>query len=98
MSAKVRDFPLHTHEVTSEFLSRCLGGRVTTFSIDNSMTAAGVLADAFRVMNVEYESGDSGPKSCFLKCTKEIPEVVEMCLSTGVYAKEVYFYSQILML
>jgi len=96
MSVKVRDFPLHPHEVTSEFLSTCLGGQVTTFSIDNSMTAAGVLADAFRVMDIEYESGHSGPKSCFLKCTKEIPEVVEMCLTTGVYAKEVYFYSTLI--
>ena len=91
MSVTNRDFPLYPYEVTKEFLSRCLGGQVKTFNVDNSMTAAGVLADAFRVMDIEYESGHTGPLSCFLKCTKEIPEIVEMCLSTGVYAKEVYF-------
>ena len=60
------------------------------------MTAGGVLADAFRVFNITYDEINDLPKSCFLKCTKEIPEVVEMCLSTQVYAKEVYFYSTLI--
>tara|TARA_B100000674_G_C37926280_1_gene955779 strand:- start:996 stop:2099 length:1104 start_codon:yes stop_codon:yes gene_type:complete len=60
------------------------------------MTAGGVLADAFRVFNIEFEQGNDLPRSCFVKCTKEIPEVVELCLSTQVYAKEVYFYSTLI--
>ena len=60
------------------------------------MTAGGVLADAFRVFDIEYETPSDLPKSCFVKCTKEIPEVVELCLSTQVYAKEVYFYSTLI--
>jgi len=92
----LRDFPLHPEEVTNEFLSRCFNGKVISFELDTSMTAGGVLADAFRVFNISYDRINDLPKSCFLKCTKEIPEVVEMCLSTQVYAKEVYFYSTLI--
>ena len=91
-----RDFPLYPNEVTKEFLSKCFGSNVSSFKLDTSMTAGGVLADAFRVFNIEYEEKQDLPRSCFLKCTKEIPEVVEMCLSTQVYAKEVYFYSTLI--
>jgi len=92
----LRDFPLYPEEVTNEFLSRCFNGKVISFELDTSMTAGGVLADAFRVFNISYDRINDLPKSCFLKCTKEIPEVVEMCLSTQVYAKEVYFYSTLI--
>ena len=91
-----RDFPLYPNEVTKEFLSKCFGSNVSSFKLDTSMTAGGVLADAFRVFDIEYEEKEDLPRSCFLKCTKEIPEVVEMCLSTQVYAKEVYFYSTLI--
>jgi len=91
-----RDFPLHPEEVNNEFLSRCFNGKVLSYELDTSMTAGGVLADAFRVFNITYDEINDLPKSCFLKCTKEIPEVVEMCLSTQVYAKEVYFYSTLI--
>ena len=74
MSVTNRDFPLYPHEVTKEFLSRCLGGQVKTFNVDNSMTAAGVLADAFRVMDIEYESGHTGPLSCFSNVRKKYPK------------------------
>ena len=60
------------------------------------MTAGGVLADAFRVFNIKYETVNELPTSCFVKCTKEIPEVVELCLATQVYAKEAYFYSTLI--
>ena len=96
MNKVLRDFPLHPEEVTNEFLSRCFNGKVISFELDTSMTAGGVLADAFRVFNISYDRINDLPKSCFLKCTKEIPEVVEMCLSTQVYAKEVYFYSTLI--
>ena len=97
----VRNYPLHPEEVTNEFLSSCLGSEITSFGLDTSMTDGGVLADAFRVKDIEYknpvEALDKNlPKSCFIKCTKEIPEIVEMCLSTQVYAKEVYFYSTLI--
>ena len=96
MSKVSRDFPLHPEEVNNEFLSRCFNGKVLSYELDTSMTAGGVLADAFRVFNITYDEINDLPKSCFLKCTKEIPEVVEMCLSTQVYAKEVYFYSTLI--
>ena len=96
MNKVLRDFPLYPEEVTNEFLSRCFNGKVISFELDTSMTAGGVLADAFRVFNISYDRINDLPKSCFLKCTKEIPEVVEMCLSTQVYAKEVYFYSTLI--
>ena len=96
MNKVSRDFPLHPEEVTNEFLSKCFNGKVISFELDTSMTAGGVLADAFRVFNISYDGINDLPKSCFLKCTKEIPEVVEMCLSTQVYAKEVYFYSTLI--
>ena len=96
MNKVSRDFPLHPEEVTNEFLSRCFNGKVISFELDTSMTAGGVLADAFRVFNISYDGINDLPKSCFLKCTKEIPEVVEMCLSTQVYAKEVYFNSTLI--
>ena len=96
MGKVLRDFPLHPEEVTNEFLSRCFNGKVLSYELDTSMTAGGVLADAFRVFNITYDEINDLPKSCFLKCTKEIPEVVEMCLSTQVYAKEVYFYSTLI--
>ena len=96
MNKVLRDFPLHPEEVTNEFLSRCFNGKVISFELDTSMTAGGVLADAFRIFNISYDRINDLPKSCFLKCTKEIPEVVEMCLSTQVYAKEVYFYSTLI--
>ena len=96
MSKVLRDFPLHPEEVNNEFLSRCFNGKVLSYELDTSMTAGGVLADAFRVFNITYDEINDLPKSCFLKCTKEIPEVVEMCLSTQVYAKEVYFYSTLI--
>ena len=96
MNKVSRDFPLHPEEVTNEFLSRCFNGKVISFELDTSMTAGGVLADAFRVFNISYDGINDLPKSCFLKCTKEIPEVVEMCLSTQLYAKEVYFYSTLI--
>ena len=70
-----RDFPLYPNEVTKEFLSKCFGSNVSSFKLDTSMTAGGVLADAFRVFNIEYEEKQDLPRSCFLKCTKEIPEV-----------------------
>ena len=91
-----RHFPLYPNEVTCEFLEKCFGAEVKSFDIDTSMTAGGVLADAFRVFNIEFEQGNDLPRSCFVKCTKEIPEVVELCLSTQVYAKEVYFYSTLI--
>ena len=50
-----RDFPLYPNEVTKEFLSKCFGSNVSSFKLDTSMTAGGVLADAFRVFNIEYE-------------------------------------------
>ena len=96
MNKVLRNFPLHPEEVTNEFLSRCFNGKVLSYELDTSMTAGGVLADAFRVFNITYDEINDLPKSCFLKCTKEIPEVVEMCLSTQVYAKEVYFYSTLI--
>ena len=96
MNRVLRNFPLHPEEVTNEFLSRCFNGKVLSYELDTSMTAGGVLADAFRVFNITYDEINDLPKSCFLKCTKEIPEVVEMCLSTQVYAKEVYFYSTLI--
>ena len=96
MNEVSRDFPLHADEVTNEFLSKCLHGKVLSFELDTSMTAGGVLADAFRVFNITYDEINDLPKSCFLKCTKEIPEVVELCLATQVYAKEVYFYSTLI--
>ena len=96
MSEYIRDYPLHPHEVSNEFLSNCFGAEVTAFELDTSMTAGGVLADAFRVFNIQYKETQSLPKSCFVKCTKEIPEVVELCLATQVYAKEVYFYSTLI--
>ena len=91
-----RHFPLYPNEITCEFLEKCFGAEVKSFDIDTSMTAGGVLADAFRVFNIEFEQGNDLPRSCFVKCTKEIPEVVELCLSTQVYAKEVYFYSTLI--
>jgi hypothetical protein len=96
MSDYIRDYPLYPHEVSNEFLSNCFGAEVTAFELDTSMTAGGVLADAFRVFNIQYRETQSLPKSCFVKCTKEIPEVVELCLATQVYAKEVYFYSTLI--
>ena len=96
MSEYIRDYPLYPHEVSNEFLSNCFGAEVTAFELDTSMTAGGVLADAFRVFNIQYRETRSLPKSCFVKCTKEIPEVVELCLATQVYAKEVYFYSTLI--
>ena len=96
MSEYIRDYPLYPHEVSNEFLSNCFGAEVTAFELDTSMTAGGVLADAFRVFNIQYRENQSLPKSCFVKCTKEIPEVVELCLATQVYAKEVYFYSTLI--
>ncbi len=96
-----RNYPLHPEEVTNEFLSECFGSEITSFGLDTSMTDGGVLADAFRVKDIEYKNHTEAleknlPKSCFIKCTKEIPEIVEMCLSTQVYAKEVYFYSTLI--
>ena len=96
MTNDSRDFPLYPNEITNEFLERCFGAKVTSFNLDTSMTAGGVLADAFRVFDIEYEQNSDLPRSCFVKCTKEIPEVVELCLSTQVYAKEVYFYSTLI--
>ncbi|GEM_PF-3041678 len=96
-----RDYPLHPGEVTNVFLSNCFGSEVISFGLDTSMTAGGVLADAFRIKDIEYKNQKDAtnrklPASCFIKCTKEIPEIVEMCLATQVYAKEVYFYSTLI--
>jgi len=96
MNEKERDFPLYPKEVTNAFLSKCFDAPVISFELDTSMTAGGVLADAFRVFNIKYETTNKHPTSCFVKCTKEIPEVVELCLATQVYAKEVYFYSTLI--
>ena len=96
MNEKERDFPLYPKEVTNAFLSKCFDAPVISFELDTSMTAGGVLADAFRVFNIKYETTNKLPTSCFVKCTKEIPEVVELCLATQVYAKEVYFYSTLI--
>ena len=96
MNKKARDFPLYPKEVTNDFLSMCFGESVISFELDTSMTAGGVLADAFRVFNIKYDTVNELPTSCFVKCTKEIPEVVELCLATQVYAKEVYFYSTLI--
>ena len=96
MNTKTRDFPLYPKEVTNDFLSKCFGESVISFELDTSMTAGGVLADAFRVFNIRYDKVNDLPTSCFVKCTKEIPEVVELCLATQVYAKEVYFYSTLI--
>ena len=96
MNEKERDFPLYPKDVTNAFLSKCFDAPVISFELDTSMTAGGVLADAFRVFNIKYETTNKLPTSCFVKCTKEIPEVVELCLATQVYAKEVYFYSTLI--
>ena len=96
MNTKTRDFPLYPKEVTNDFLSKCFGESVISFELDTSMTAGGVLADAFRVFNICYDKVNDLPTSCFVKCTKEIPEVVELCLATQVYAKEVFFYSTLI--
>lgn len=90
-----RGFPLSPDEVTTDFLTKCLGAPVTSFALDTSMTADGVLADAFRVHSIEYGSGE-GPPSCFMKCTKGIPQVVALCQQTDVYKKEVYFYEHLI--
>ena len=82
--------------IRDSFLSKCFGESVISFELDTSMTAGGVLADAFRVFNIRYDKVNDLPTSCFVKCTKEIPEVVELCLATQVYAKEVYFYSTLI--
>ena len=91
-----RNYPLHTEEVTNEFLSECFGSEITSFGLDTSMTDGGVLADAFRVKDIEYKNHTEAleknlPKSCFIKCTKEIPEIVEMCLSTQVMQRKFIF-------
>ena len=83
MNKKARDFPLYPKEVTNDFLSKCFGESVISFELDTSMTAGGVLADAFRVFNIKYDTVNELPKSCFVKCTKEIPEVVEFNERTG---------------
>lgn len=86
------DFPSSYTDLTSEFLSEALGKTVKYFEVDHSMTAGGVFADAYRVFNHQYADGIEGPASLFVKSTKTIPEIVELCKATGVYAKEVYFY------
>ena len=99
MSVIGRDFPLSPEEVTTEFLSACFGKEVTSFKLDTSMIDGGVLADAFKVEEIKYlEKQDETDliSSCFIKCTKDIPEVVDMSLSTQIYAKEVYFYSKLI--
>jgi hypothetical protein len=85
-------FPASYAELTPDFLSKALGTSVEGFEVDNSMTASGVLADAYRVFNISYVNGGDGPKSLFIKSTKTIPEIVELCKATGIYAKEIYFY------
>ena len=89
------DFPSNYNDLSSKFLSKALGKTVEHFEVDHSMTAGGVLADAYRVFDIQYESGIEGPTSLFIKSTKTIPEIVELCKATGVYAKEVYFYSHL---
>lgn len=89
------DFPNSYNDLNSQFLSEALGKTVEHFEVDHSMTAGGVLADAYRVFNIQYKEGVEGPASLFVKSTKTIPEIVELCKATGVYAKEVYFYSHL---
>lgn len=88
-------FPTSYTELTHDFLTEALGTQVESFDIDNSMTASGVLADAYRVFNIRYAEGADGPDSLFIKSTKTIPEIVELCKATGIYAKEVYFYEKL---
>ena len=80
MSEVSRDFPLHPDEVTNEFLSKCLHGKILSFELDMSITVGRVLAYAFRVFNITYDEINDLSKSCFLKCTKEISKVAEPCL------------------
>ena len=90
------EFPASHAELTGQFLSDVLGHQVLSYEVDHSMTAEGVLADAYRVFNIEYsEQGKKGPSSLFVKSTKTIPEIVELCKATGAYSKEVYFYSEL---
>ena len=93
MAAIGRNFPLSPEEVTTEFLSACFGKEVTSFKLDTSMIDGGVLADAFKVEEIKYlEKQDETDliSSCFIKCTKDIPEVVDMSLSTQIYACLLY--------
>ena len=57
-----RNYPLHPEEVTNEFLSECFGSEIISFDLDTSMTDGGVLADAFRVKDIEYKKQRFGDK------------------------------------
>ena len=87
-------FPSTPAEVTACFLGRVFGAEVLGFEVDDSKVADGVLGDAFRIHSIRYAAGAEKPSSCYLKVAKSIPDVVDLCLSSGAYAKEVFFFGR----
>jgi hypothetical protein len=89
--SKGSDFPSTPTEVTTGFLSGVFGTEVLAFEVDASKVEEGVLGDAFRIYSITYKGSNTGkPTSCYLKVAKSMPEFVELSVSSGAYAKEVY--------
>jgi len=99
LEAEERGYPVQPNEVTVRFLEKVFGVGVASFELDTSMTDGGVLADAFKV-SITYADAAAAeaagkPKTCFMKCTKNIGAIQDLSVSTDVYSKEIYFYTDL---
>jgi hypothetical protein len=60
--AREANFPMAPDDVTVDFLSVVFGQQVTSFEVDTSKMALGVLANAFRVHKITYAGSVEGDK------------------------------------
>jgi hypothetical protein len=90
-------FLLTPQELSADFLSKVLEKQVTSFQVDSSMMASGILADAYRVHDIQYKEGtnNKSPSILFVKHTKAISSVADLCSVSNTYVEEVYFYQEL---
>ena len=49
----------------------------------------------YRYVDSPAAAAAGKPTSCFMKCTKNIGAIQDLSVSTDVYSKEIYFYTDL---
>lgn len=83
-------FPRSIDEVTPEWLSSTLGRRVTAYQTDQ--LEGSNLAVCYRLRDIEYAGGETGPASLIVKVAHPASPIREIAMAGGFYTREVRFF------
>ncbi|MCH7744067.1 MAG: DUF1679 domain-containing protein [Proteobacteria bacterium] len=87
-------FPRNIDELSKEWLSESFGAEVTSYEV--SFLEGGVLADAYKLHNIQYSSAKAeAPASVVIKLANAVDERRAYAISNNAYVKEVKFFTDL---